>query len=77
METGDSDWDEHVALACFRSNTELRGATGMTPFKAVFAVEDFQAWSEVDASYFDDKPDSLPNRLALLHRQLYSRGRDS
>lgn len=49
----------------------------MTAFKAVFGVEAFQAWNEFDAACFDEEPDSLSDRLGLLHQQLYSRGRES
>lgn len=54
--TGDSDWGEHVPLPCFRYNTGVYAATGMTPLKAVFGVGAFQAWREFDLAYFQDEP---------------------
>ena len=73
MATGDADWDEHIALACFRYNTGVCAATGMTPYKAVFGVDAFEAWGEVDRACFDDEPDSLAERLSLLHKELLSK----
>ncbi len=32
----ENDWDKHIAMACFRYNTTVKEATGMTPFKAMF-----------------------------------------
>lgn len=32
--TGEVDWDEHAALACFHCNTTVCFLTGMTPYKA-------------------------------------------
>lgn len=46
---GDSDWDEHEALSCFRYNTGVCAATGMTPFQALFGVDTFEhgaKWTE-------------------------------
>lgn len=37
----------------------------------------FEAWGEVDRACFDDEPESLAQRLALLHRQLLSKGKVS
>ena len=77
MAAGDADWDENIALACFRYNTGISAATGMTPYKAVFEIDAFEAWGEVDRACFDDEPESLAQRLALLQRQLLSKGRVS
>lgn len=77
MVAGDSDWNGRVVLACFRYNTRVCAATGMASFEAVFGIETFQAWNDIDAACFDDKPDILAKRLALLHRQIYSRSRES
>ena len=77
MATGDADWDEHMALACFRYNTGICAATGMTPYKAEFGIDAFEAWGEVDRACFDDEPEIIAQRLALLHRQLLSKGRVS
>lgn len=66
--TGAEDWDEHIALECMRYNTGVCTATGMSPFKAIFGVESFEAWSEVDDVCFEEKQDSLAERLSLLHK---------
>lgn len=68
--TGDSDWGEHAALACFRHNTGVCAGTGMTPFKEVFEVEEFQAWGENYLACFQDEPESHSSRLSLLHQKL-------
>lgn len=47
MNTGYSDWDEYVALGCFRYNTGVCHATGMTPYKAMFGADDFEVWRAV------------------------------
>lgn len=39
MAAGDSTWDEHVALACFRYNKGVCPANDTTLFKAVSGVE--------------------------------------
>lgn len=77
MATGDADWDEHVALACFRYYTGICAATGMTPYKAMFGAEAFEAWGEVDRTCFEDETDSLAKRLALMHQQLLRKGKKS
>lgn len=77
MATGDADWDEHLALACYRYNTGVCAATGMSPYKAVFGIEACEAWGEVDRACFNEEPESLANRLGLLHRQLLSKGKES
>lgn len=40
--------DKHVAIACFRYNTTVHEATGMTPFKAMFGVEAFELVHELE-----------------------------
>lgn len=70
MTTGETDWDEHVALACYCYNTGVCAATGMTPYKAVFGVEPFEAWGELDLDRVVRVPESLAQSLAVLHRQL-------
>lgn len=67
---GDKDWEEHIALAYFRYNTGVCTATSMTPYKAVFGVDAFEVWGEVDRACFDDEPDSLAERLSLLYKKL-------
>ncbi len=73
--TGESDWDEHVALACFRYNSGLCEATGMSPNKAMFGVDAFEAWAELDAGREDREPGGLARGLAQLHRSLLGRRR--
>ena len=45
----------------------------MTPYKAMFGVEAFTAWGEVDRGCLEEEHDSLADRLALLHKQLLSK----
>ena len=63
MATGLEDWDEHVAIVSFRYNTGVCEATGMTPYKAMFGVEAFTAWEEVDRACLEEEPTSLATRL--------------
>ena len=74
MTTGDSDWDEHVALACLRYNTSAHTATGMTPFEAMFGIQAFEARGEMDLEGVEEESEDLAKRLAALHRTLLSRG---
>ncbi len=39
----EGDWDKHIAMACFRYNTNV-----MTPFKAIFGVDAFELDIEID-----------------------------
>ncbi len=43
----EDDWDKHIAMACFRYNTTVKEATGMTPFKAMFGVDAFELDNEI------------------------------
>ncbi len=43
----EDDWDKHIAMACFRYNTTVNGATGMTPFKAMFGIDGFELDNEI------------------------------
>ena len=74
MTTGDSDCDEHVALACLRYNTSSHTATGMTPFEAMFGIHAFEAWGEVDLEGVEEESEDLPKRLVTLHKTMLSRG---
>lgn len=68
MSTGIEDWDEHVNLACFRYNTSECEATGISPFIAVFGVDAFEAWAEMDIDRESEDPAHLANSLAILHK---------
>lgn len=70
MSTWKSDWDGHGALSCPRYYTTLFFATGMTNFKAIFDMDAFKAWEELDSVSFDEEPTNLSNLLDFLHRQL-------
>lgn len=52
-------------------------AAGMTSYTAVFEVEAFQAWGELDTACFQEEPENLSSRLDQLPEQLYTRGKDS
>ena len=73
MTTGKTYWDEHVALECLRYNTSVHTSTGMTPFVAMFGIEAFEAWCEVDLEQMDEEPDALSERLSFLHKKLLSK----
>lgn len=75
MTTGDSDWDEHVALACFRYNTGVCETTGMTPYLAMFGADAFEAWGETYLKLEDDEANSLAKRLAILHQELIGKAK--
>lgn len=75
MTTGADDWDQHVALACFRYNTSACTATGMSPYKAVFGIDAFEAWAELDIDRVMGEPEGLAGELAALHKQLISTGK--
>eukprot|EP00171_Calliarthron_tuberculosum_P002219 IDg2219t1 len=70
MSTGLSDWDEHVALACFRYNTGTCEATDMTPYKAMFGVDAFEAWNELELDGEEGEPVILSHKLSRLHKHL-------
>ncbi len=73
VSTGSLDWDAHVALAAFRYNTDVCEATRMTPYRAMFGVDAFEAWGEVIMGRDSGEPESLPKGLALLHKALRGR----
>lgn len=70
MTTGNSDWDEHVALACYRYNTGICSATGVSPYKAMFEIKSCEAWGEMDLDRMMREGGSLAARLSLLHKRL-------
>jgi len=78
VSTDESDWDEHIAMACFRYNTSVNEATCMTPYKAVFGIEAFEFDAAIGRRMAVDEEarpgDGLAKRLAVLHRQLLSKG---
>lgn len=73
MTTGDSDRDEHVALASLRYYTSINTATGMSPSQAMFGIEAFEAWGEMDLRGTEEESGNLPKKLATLHKSLLSR----
>jgi len=74
----ENDWVQHLPMACFRYNTAVNSATGMTPYKAVFGVDAFDFDAEAGRRMaIDQEPESneeLARRLAELHWQLIQRG---
>lgn len=42
----------------------------MSPYKALFGTEAFEAWGEVDMACIDEEPEGLAQRLAMLHQHL-------
>ena len=72
MATGAQDWDDNVALACFRYNTTVSKSTGCTPFKALFATDAVEASGEVELLGIDDDVDSIAERLDRITKHLIS-----
>jgi Integrase core domain len=74
--TSEEDWDEHVAMACFRYNTSVHEATGMSPFEAMFGVQAFDFDARIGWRTFLDERDERPlgELLKALHDELYRRG---
>eukprot|EP00171_Calliarthron_tuberculosum_P012597 IDg12597t1 len=70
LSTRMEDWDAHVTLACYRYNTSFSEAIGMTPFKAMFGIDAFEAWSELDIESYEDEPINLATGLSRLHSHL-------
>lgn len=70
VSTGHEDWDQHVSLACFRYNTGINDATGLSPFRAMFGVDAFEACGEAELGRVAGEAEDLGGRLADLHRQL-------
>lgn len=75
MTTGETDSDEHVALACLRYNTSMHISINMKPFKAMFGIVAFEAWSEVDLELADEEPEDPAKRLSTLHKQLHRKAK--
>lgn len=48
MSTGLSDWDQQVALACYRYNASQFEATGMRLIKAMFGDNASETWGELE-----------------------------
>jgi hypothetical protein len=73
--TSEEDWDEHVEMACFRYNTSVHEATGISPFEAMFGVKAFDFDSRIGWRTFLDEQDerSLGEQLKSLHDELYRR----
>lgn len=50
--------------------TDSFDATGMTPFKAMFGVDAFEARCELETDGEEDEPKDLAGKLSRLHRIL-------
>jgi hypothetical protein len=74
--TSEEDWEEHVAMACFRYNTSVHEATGSSPIEAMFGVKAFDFDPRIGWRTFLDERDerSLGEQLKFLHDELYRRG---
>ena len=77
VSTGQDDWDHHVALACFRYNSGITKATGMSPYEAMFGIEPFMAWGHAELKRVAGEPYDLRLHLRKLHESLVSRGKAS
>jgi hypothetical protein len=75
--TTEEDWDQHVAIACFRYNTSVHDSTGIRPFKEMYVVDAFDFESEIGWNkMLDDRRDDkeLSRKLQSMHNELYQRG---
>jgi transposase InsO family protein len=73
----EEDWDLHLAMACFRYNTSMHEATGITPFKAMFEVDAFEFDAEIGWKTMLDQQEldePLEDRIKVLHDELYRKG---
>lgn len=59
-----------MSLACFRFNSEYCGPIGMSPFKAKFFVDAFEAWAGFKAEAAESDYINLAQRLSLLQKVL-------
>ena len=75
MTTGDSDWDEHVSLACFGYNTGVCEATGITPYKGMFGADAFEARGDTDLCLGEEEAGGLARRLSILHKELIGKAK--
>jgi hypothetical protein len=64
-------------MAVFRYNTSVHEATGITPFKAMLGIDAFEFDAEISWKTILDEHnegESLPDRLRILHDELYRKG---
>ncbi len=57
----EDDWDKHIAMAFLRCNTTVNEATGMKPFKAMFAVDAFELDNEIGLQARIDEDPGVEN----------------
>jgi transposase InsO family protein len=77
--TAEEDWDEHVAMTCFRYNTSVHEVTGVTPFEAMFGVPAFDFDATIGwKTFIDEKSEeNLSAQLQSVHDELYRRGKNA
>ena len=77
----ESDWSEHLPMACFRYNTTENSGTKMTPYQAVFVIDayDFDASAGKKKAIHEEcqSSEELQKRLKELHYQLHQNRTDS
>lgn len=68
-------------MACFGYNTLVNGATGVTPYEAVFGVEDFECDAQVGQRMVlndgQEAVEGIVKRLAEVHEKLQSKAQFS
>lgn len=74
---GSEDWDAHVSLACFRYNTGVHEATGMTPYEAMFGDQAFMASGTEESLRVGGEPYNIGKHLQSLHRRLIQKGKEA
>lgn len=77
----EKSWKHHIAMCCFRYNTSVNMATGVTPLQAVFGIEalDFDAKVGRRMKIDDESQytDELSRRLLSVQDKLLTNNVDS
>lgn len=66
LRTGKDNWELHSSQACLRYNTEVHDAAQLSPFEAMFGIDAFTAWWEVEADRVMGEPYSTSKHLKEL-----------
>jgi hypothetical protein len=70
--THEKDWDRQLAFTIFRYNATTNEATGVSPFRALSAVDPFKFDACLGLElHFEDEPHEVAQRLAEVHGQIY------
>jgi hypothetical protein len=74
----EADWDHHVAMEILRYNSSVNRATKCTPYRAIFRVDVFEFNAGIGLQVrLENEPEDLAERLAAVHKDLLSDGKQS